>query len=199
MVTGVVKGAPQGAPASPACSECGHGPLGRRNRTGRCATCSRRVNMAKARESVTAEMSRANAAKARAVITPEQCREWGRQGAAALTREQRVAAGRKGGVTRGAALTTHGLSATPEYSSWWAMRDRCLNPNAVSYPNYGGRGITVCERWLTDPVAFREDMGPRPEGTSLDRIDVDGNYEPANCRWADAQTQRANQRPRVAA
>jgi len=75
------------------------------------------------------------------------------------------------------------------------MRQRCFNVNAVSYPNYGGRGITVCERWRGSFDNFLADMGesPGPE-FSLDRIDVDGNYEPGNCRWATRKEQRANRR-----
>lgn len=82
---------------------------------------------------------------------------------------------------------------SPEYQSWSAMRSRCRNPNDTDYHRYGGRGIVVCERWSTfEP--FLHDMGPRPEGKTLDRIDSNGNYEPGNCRWATHKEQRANQR-----
>lgn len=80
------------------------------------------------------------------------------------------------------------------YRSYNAMKQRCLDAKSTSFANYGGRGIRICDRWLKDPLTFYEDMGDRPEGQTIDRIDVNGNYEPGNCRWADAETQRANQR-----
>lgn len=78
------------------------------------------------------------------------------------------------------------------------MRERCSNPRYVEYHYYGGRGITVCDRW-NDFAAFLADMGPRLPGHSIDRIDVNGNYEPCNCRWATALQQRHNRRDSLAA
>ena len=94
-------------------------------------------------------------------------------------------------------LTEHGhnnrASRSPTYHSWVAMKTRCSNPNRDSWKNYGGRGITYCSEW-EDFNVFLRDMGERPHGTSLDRIDPDGNYEPANCRWATRQQQNLNTR-----
>lgn len=88
---------------------------------------------------------------------------------------------------------THGMCGTPEYRSWQSMKDRCINPDNPRYQHYGGRGITYETKWETFE-GFYEDMGERPEGTSLDRIDVDGNYCKENCRWADATIQGHNRR-----
>jgi len=82
---------------------------------------------------------------------------------------------------------------SPTYQSWRHMKYRCLNPNCSDYKNYGGRGIKVCERWM-DFTNFLADMGEKPEGLTLDRINNDGNYEPGNCRWATWKEQRQNQR-----
>lgn len=90
---------------------------------------------------------------------------------------------------------------SPEYRSWKAMLERCRNKNAPNYHLYGGRGIWVCDRWLgTDGfVNFLADMGERKKGLTLDRIDVEGDYTPENCRWADASTQSKNRRKTKAA
>lgn len=90
--------------------------------------------------------------------------------------------------------TTHGAWLTPEWYSWSCMKQRVLNPNRKGYKDYGGRGITICPQWRHSFSQFLADMGPRPKGTSLDRIDVDGNYEPGNCRWATRKEQQNNQR-----
>lgn len=91
--------------------------------------------------------------------------------------------------------TTHGMAGTPEFVCWRHAKDRCFNKNDKSYANYGGRGITMCERWRNSFENFYADMGPRPGPRySIDRIDVNGNYEPGNCRWADDFVQARNKR-----
>ncbi len=91
---------------------------------------------------------------------------------------------------------TRGRTKSPEYRSWRAMIQRCTNPTNNRYSNYGGRGITVCPRWRDSFEHFLSDMGLRPNGQTLDRLNSDGNYEPGNCRWATASEQNRNRRPR---
>lgn len=97
----------------------------------------------------------------------------------------------------GFAQTIHGHSKgaknSPTFTSWLSMIQRCTNPNAPNWNFYGGRGVVVCERWR-EFSAFLADMGARPDGTSLDRIDSNGNYEPGNVRWADKFEQGRNRR-----
>lgn len=87
-------------------------------------------------------------------------------------------------------------SLSSVYHSWVAMWTRCTNKNRKDYIHYGGRGITICERWI-DFELFLQDMGERPKGTSLDRVDSNGNYELSNCRWSTQKEQMNNTRTNV--
>jgi hypothetical protein len=93
----------------------------------------------------------------------------------------------------GCIVRTHNMSRTTTYKSWQMMWQRCTNKGNTNYPRYGGKGVSVCDRWKSFEF-FVADMGERPDATSLDRIDPFGNYEPDNCRWATDYVQKRNTR-----
>lgn len=97
------------------------------------------------------------------------------------------------GCLRRETSRSHGKSGTPTFQSWLAMRARCGRESHSDYSSYGGRGIVVCPHW-SKFENFLSDMGERPAGTTLDRIDVNGHYEPSNCRWSTASAQQSNKR-----
>lgn len=89
---------------------------------------------------------------------------------------------------------THGMEKSPEYRIWIDMRRRCHDERRPDFKNYGARGVTVCEEWRNSFEAFYRDMGPRPPGTTLDRLQNAGPYSPQNCVWAARKTQERNKR-----
>src|ERR1700674_3241153 len=127
------------------------------------------------------------------------CGEWGGFAARHLRGRRTLSCGclRQASIGKRTRVvrTVHGHSRNPQvlrtYRSWQNMLRRCRDPYATAYTNYGGLGITVCERWNRF-TNFVEDMGERPIGRTLDRIDNDGNYEPGNCRWATLSEQQRN-------
>lgn len=94
-------------------------------------------------------------------------------------------------------LAKHGMTGTPTYISWQNMKSRCTYTNDPDFHNYGGRGIQVCDRWLSSFENFLKDMGERPKGMTLDRKDPDGDYDPSNCKWSTNVEQQLNRRVRV--
>ena len=92
--------------------------------------------------------------------------------------------------------TTHGMTGKPVHYTWKGMHQRCYNPNSGSYKDYGAKGVVICDRWHSFDN-FYADMGDRPDGYSIDRIDPTGNYEPVNCRWANKKVQSRNKRNSV--
>jgi hypothetical protein len=92
---------------------------------------------------------------------------------------------------------THGMSRSPTYRSWQEMKVRCYDPTSISFPNYGGRGISVCKRRRTSFEHFLIDMGVRPKGTSLDRENNNLNYSPRNCKWSARNEQNRNKRSNI--
>lgn len=94
-------------------------------------------------------------------------------------------------------LTTHGHSFSTTYKAWQNMKIRCNNKSHKSWPDYGGRGITVCGCWSRSFKSFLTDMGQKPDGMELDRINNDGNYEQGNCRWTTHSINTRNRRSNV--
>lgn len=112
------------------------------------------------------------------------------QSCGCLRNEKIAAVGHKNAV--------HGMWSSPEHASWTHMKERCTNPNCDAFPDYGGRGIKICERWMVFEN-FYADMGPRPSlKHTLDRHpNKDGDYEPSNCRWATKKEQAGNRRSTI--
>ncbi len=101
------------------------------------------------------------------------------------------------GCLRGKANATHRGKGTPTHNTWSAMKQRCADPNHAQFQYYGGRGVSVCHRWAESYEVFLADMGERPAGMSIERINTNGNYEPGNCKWATDHEQQRNRRSTI--
>jgi len=102
-----------------------------------------------------------------------------------------------GCINSGSYKVTHGFSKTKVYDVWVQMKQRCYNPNNKDYKYYGALGVKVCDRWKDSFVNFLEDMGDRPDGLTLERDDVYGDYTPENCYWATWKQQANNKRKKI--